>query len=74
MKKSLKILIAFIICMGVLIIFSKVYGASASINAGNRNLAVGESTTITVSVTNVEDWDLRISASGRLFVGIYAYK
>ena len=52
------------IFVGILIGINNVYGASASVSAGSTNVTVGQSTTITVSVSNVEGWDLRLSSTG----------
>ncbi|MBO6195824.1 MAG: cadherin-like beta sandwich domain-containing protein [Bacilli bacterium] len=60
MKKLKYILIVF-----VLFLYSnKVYAASASLNVGSSNVYIGDSFTVSVSVSSAAAWNIHVSASG----------
>ena len=69
MRKVLKTTLILIIFIGVLLFTNQVYAASARIRAGSTNIRPGQETTITVSVSNTEAWNLSISASGGSLTG-----
>ncbi len=64
MRKVKKILLFMAIFIVVIMIKDKVYAASASILASSTSITTGSTATITVSVSNTEAWDLKLSSSG----------
>jgi len=71
MKRTFKFLISFIVFI-VIICLGKVYAASAGIKADSTSIMTGQSTTITVSVTSTEAWNLKISSTGGALSGTQA--
>lgn len=60
-KKQILVMLTFII---MLILGSKVYGASASITPSSSNVTVGTTVNITVGVQGAESWNLKLTPSG----------
>ena len=77
MKKSkmniiTKISILVILTFLILLLSNQVYAASASVSAGKTSLEIGQSTSVTVTVSSSEAWNVRISTSGGSLSGTTA--
>lgn len=64
MNKKIKILLSIIISIFVIVLTNGVYAASANLSATYTNLEPGQSTSITVSVSATEAWNLKLSSNG----------
>ena len=59
-----KIKYYIILLIGLFLINTKVYAASASLSVSTSNVKVGESFTITVNASSVAAWNIHVNASG----------
>ena len=59
-----KIKYFIILLIGLFLINTKVYAASASLSVSTSNVKVGESFTITVNASSVAAWNIHVNASG----------
>ena len=64
MKKNIRILAITLLFFGILTIKNNVYGASASISASKKEIAVGENTTISANINSTETWELKLETIG----------
>ena len=62
-KRTLKLLISFI-AISLILIFNKSFASSVNLSAGRTSMKVGETTTVTGSVTS-GDWNLTLSGNGQ---------
>lgn len=69
MKKSLKFLLGIIVFVILIFLGDAVYAADATISAEKTSLKIGESTSITVSVSQTEAWSLTVSSNGGKLTG-----
>ena len=63
-KENKLIAIILVILIVALLIPSKVLAAGASISASASTIKVGETATISINVSNVEVWEVKLSSSG----------
>ena len=71
-KKTIKLLMGVIFCLCILAVSNSVYAASTSISATNLNIEPGQSTTISVSVSATEAYNLKLTADGGTLNGTTA--
>lgn len=67
MKSKLKKIIGLILVLSLISIYilpTKVFAAEANLSATSSEIEVGQTTTINVSTTSVETWNLKLTASG----------
>lgn len=69
MKKTFKIIIGFIIGIGIIFLSKEVYGASATITSSSNNITTEQTATITVNVQQTETWHLMLSSNGGELTG-----
>lgn len=69
MKKTFKIIIGFIIGIGIIFLSKEVYGASATITSSTNNITTEQTATITVNVQQTETWHLMLSSNGGELTG-----
>lgn len=70
MEKRLKIITSVIVSFIFILLVSTIsYGVSSNISAGSTNIKVGQTTTITVGISNTETWNLKVTASGGTLSG-----
>lgn len=69
MNKKIKIITLLIIGFLISLLSNNVYAASASISAGKTTLEPGESTAITLSVSQAEAWALNVNTTGGTLSG-----
>ena len=69
MKKTFKIIIGFIIGIGIILLSKEIYGASATITSSSNNITTEQTATITVNIQQTETWHLMLSSSGGELTG-----
>ena len=68
-KKIIGIILALVISMSLMQTKAFAATAGASLSAGSNTISAGDTTTISVSVSNAESYSLKISASGGVLSG-----
>ena len=68
-KKIIGIILALVISMSLMQTKAFAATAGASLSAGSTTISAGDTTTISVSVSNAESYSLKISASGGVLSG-----
>lgn len=63
-KRILGIFMCFCLLMGLLLNTISYAAASTDFRAGNTDIKVGKTTTITVDIVNTETWNLTVTANG----------
>ncbi len=69
MNIKVKAFLSSIITFLIIIISNNVYAASASLKVEKTKLEPGQSTKVTVSVSNAEAWNLKVTANGGTLFG-----
>lgn len=68
-KKIIGIILALVISMSLMQTKAFAATAGASLSAGSTTISAGDTTTISVSVSNAESYSLKVSASGGVLTG-----
>lgn len=68
-KKIIGIILALVISMSLMQTKAFAATAGASLSAGSTTISAGDTTTISVSVSNAESYSLKVSASGGILSG-----